>query len=113
MSSLNTPVEPSGPTLEVVALGGLREFGMNLMAFSFGETLVVVDAGVTFPESELPGVDLITPDLTYLQEHRHRIAGLHGPRGGLRERHTLESPPHEYPGQLARAHRLPHHQRGR
>ena len=76
MSSLDTPVEPSGPTLEVVALGGLREFGMNLMALSFGETLVVVDAGVTFPESELPGVDLITPDLTYLQEHRHRIAAL-------------------------------------
>jgi ribonuclease J len=76
MSSLNTPVEPTGPTLEVVALGGLREFGMNLMAVSFGETLVVVDAGVTFPESELPGVDLITPDLTYLQEHRHRIAAL-------------------------------------
>lgn len=77
MNSLDAPVEPStGPTLEVVALGGLREFGMNLMALSFGETLVVVDAGVTFPESELPGVDLITPDLTYLQEHRHRIAAL-------------------------------------
>jgi len=76
MSSLDTLVEPTGPTLEVVALGGLREFGMNLMALSFGETLVVVDAGVTFPESELPGVDLITPDLTYLQEHRHRIAAL-------------------------------------
>ncbi len=76
MNSLDAPVEPTGPTLEVVALGGLREFGMNLMALSFGETLVVVDAGVTFPESELPGVDLITPDLTYLQEHRHRIAAL-------------------------------------
>ena len=46
MSSLDAPVEPSGPTLEVVALGGLREFGMNLMALAFGETLIVVDAGV-------------------------------------------------------------------
>ncbi len=60
---------------------------MNLMALSFGETLVVVDAGVTFPESELLGVDLITPDLTYLQEHRHRSrAGSHararGPHRG-------------------------------
>jgi ribonuclease J len=76
MSSLDAPVESTGPTLEVVALGGLREFGMNLMALAFGETLIVVDAGVTFPEAELPGVDLIIPDLTYLQEHRHRVAAL-------------------------------------
>jgi ribonuclease J len=76
MNSPDALVEPAGPTLEVVALGGLREFGMNLMALAFGETLIVVDAGVTFPEAELPGVDLIIPDLTYLQEHRHRIAAL-------------------------------------
>ena len=49
------------PTLEVVALGGLREFGMNLMALSFGETCLVVDAGVSFPDFELLGVDLVIP----------------------------------------------------
>jgi ribonuclease J len=76
MSSLDPLVGPAGSTLEVVALGGLREFGMNLMALAFGDTLIVVDAGVTFPEAELPGVDLIIPDLTYLQEHRLRIAAL-------------------------------------
>jgi ribonuclease J len=76
MSSLDPLVEPTGPTLEVVALGGLREFGMNLMALAFGDTLIVVDAGITFPEAELPGVDLIIPDLTYLEEHRCRIAAL-------------------------------------
>lgn len=76
MSSLDPLVEPTGPTLEVVALGGLREFGMNLMAIAFGDTLIVVDAGVTFPEAELPGVDLIIPDLTYLEEHRCRVAAL-------------------------------------
>jgi ribonuclease J len=61
---------PSGPTIEVVALGGLREFGMNLMAFVCGGTCLVVDAGVSFPEGELLGVDLIIPDLTYLQQKR-------------------------------------------
>src|SRR5689334_3637206 len=76
MSSLDTLVEPSGPTVEVVALGGLREFGMNLMAIAYGDTLIVVDAGVMFPEAELPGVDLIIPDLTYLVEGRRRIAAL-------------------------------------
>jgi ribonuclease J len=60
----------SGPTIEVVALGGLREFGMNLMAFVCGETCLVVDAGVSFPEGELLGVDLIIPDLSYLQQKR-------------------------------------------
>jgi ribonuclease J len=57
-------------TLEVVALGGLREFGMNLMAISFGETCVVIDAGVSFPDVELLGIDLVIPDLTYLQQRR-------------------------------------------
>lgn len=54
--------------LEIVPLGGLREFGMNMMAVRYGETLVVIDAGVMFPEPELPGVDLIIPDCSYLQE---------------------------------------------
>jgi ribonuclease J len=56
--------------LEVVPLGGLREFGMNMMAVRYGDTLVVIDAGVMFPEPELPGVDLIIPDLSYLEETR-------------------------------------------
>src|SRR4051812_37771448 len=54
--------------LEVVALGGLGEFGMNMLALTWGETTIVVDAGVMFPDSELLGVDRIIPDLTYLQQ---------------------------------------------
>ena len=60
------------PLLEVVPLGGLGEFGMNMMAVAWGETLVVVDAGSMFPEPELLGVDLIIPDLTYLQQRQAR-----------------------------------------
>jgi ribonuclease J len=54
--------------LEVVALGGVGEFGMNMLALSWGETTIVVDAGVMFPDPELLGVDRIVPDLTYLQQ---------------------------------------------
>jgi len=54
--------------LEVVPLGGLGEFGMNMLALSWGETTIVVDAGVMFPDPELLGVDKIIPDLTYLQQ---------------------------------------------
>src|SRR5437764_12222419 len=61
--------------LEVVPLGGLGEFGMNMMAFSWGETTIVVDAGVMFPDPELLGVDRIIPDLTYLQQ-KGRVAAL-------------------------------------
>src|SRR5882724_10420094 len=54
--------------LEVVALGGLGEFGMNMLALTWGETTIVVDAGVMFPDPELLGVDRIIPDMTYLEQ---------------------------------------------
>src|SRR5213594_3220141 len=56
--------------LEIVALGGLGEFGMNMLALSWAETTIVVDARVMFPDPELLGVDRIIPDLTYLQQRR-------------------------------------------
>ena len=56
--------------LEVVSLGGLGEFGMNMLALSWDKTTIVIDAGVMFPDPELLGVDRIIPDLTYLQQKR-------------------------------------------
>jgi ribonuclease J len=61
--------------LEIVPLGGVGEFGMNMMALTFGETTIVIDAGVMFPDPELLGVDRIIPDLTYLQQ-KGRVAAL-------------------------------------
>src|SRR5712691_7372280 len=61
--------------LEVVSLGGLSEFGMNMLALTWGETTIVVDAGVMFPDPELLGVDLIIPDLSYLQQ-KGRVSAL-------------------------------------
>jgi ribonuclease J len=54
--------------LEVVPLGGVGEFGMNMLAVTWDQTTIVVDAGVMFPDPELLGVDRIIPDLTYLQQ---------------------------------------------
>src|SRR5437762_1668637 len=54
--------------VEIVPLGGLGEFGMNMLAVSCADTTIVVDAGVMFPDPELLGVDRIVPDLTYLQQ---------------------------------------------
>jgi len=61
--------------LEVVSLGGLGEFGMNMLALTWDETTIVVDAGVMFPDPEMVGVDRIIPDLTYLQQ-KGRVAAL-------------------------------------
>jgi ribonuclease J len=60
----------SNDALEIVPLGGVGEFGMNMMAVSCGDTTIVIDAGVMFPGPDLLGVDLIVPDLTYLQDRR-------------------------------------------
>ncbi len=59
--------------LRAIPLGGLGEFGMNIMVFECGDHLVVVDCGVMFPDAELPGVDIVIPDITYLRENRNRV----------------------------------------
>jgi ribonuclease J len=64
------------PALEVVPLGGLGEFGMNMMVVSYGDTAIVIDAGVMFPDPELLGVDLVIPDLTHLETLRPRASAL-------------------------------------
>jgi ribonuclease J len=66
---------PTGK-LQVVPLGGLGEFGMNCMAVRWGEDIIVIDAGLMFPEAELLGVDIVVPDISYLTENRHRVRAI-------------------------------------
>jgi ribonuclease J len=62
--------------LQVVPLGGLGEFGMNCMAIRWGDDIIVVDAGLMFPEAELLGVDIVVPDITYLLENRQHVRAI-------------------------------------
>ncbi len=66
----------SDKKLQVIPLGGLGEFGMHMMAMRYGDDIVVIDAGMMFPEAELLGVDIVTPDLTFLKEHRQHVRAL-------------------------------------
>jgi ribonuclease J len=66
---------PSGK-LHLVPLGGLGEFGMNCMAVRWGDDIIVIDAGMMFPESELLGVDIVVPDISYLLENRERVRAI-------------------------------------
>ena len=63
-------------TLEIVPLGGLGEFGMNMMAVSWEDTTILIDAGVMFPDPDQLGVDLIIPDLTYVEARRANVKAL-------------------------------------
>ncbi len=62
--------------LQIIPIGGLGEFGMNSMALRYGDDIIVVDAGMMFPESELLGVDIVTPDFAYLEQHASMVRGL-------------------------------------
>ncbi len=66
---------PSGK-LQVIPLGGLGEFGMNSMALRYNDEIIVIDAGMTFPDAELMGVDIVTPDFTYLIENKEKVRAL-------------------------------------
>src|SRR5690349_12369633 len=62
--------------LQVIPLGGLGEFGMNSMALRYGDDIIVIDAGMMFPDAELLGVDIVTPDFTYLEENASNVRAL-------------------------------------
>ena len=65
----------SGSKLKIIPLGGLEQIGMNITAFEYEERRVVVDCGLAFPEDDMPGIDLVIPDITYLKENISKVKG--------------------------------------
>ena len=62
--------------LRIIPLGGLGEIGKNMMAFEYNEAILVVDAGLMFPEQNMLGVDIVIPDVSYLVANRERVVGI-------------------------------------
>ena len=62
--------------VKVVFLGGVGEIGKNMTALECGDDIIIIDAGAIFPTEEMPGIDLVVPDLSYLIENKHKVRGL-------------------------------------
>ncbi|MCI9296068.1 MAG: ribonuclease J [Lachnospiraceae bacterium] len=61
--------------LKIIPLGGLDEIGMNITAFEYGDSIIVVDCGLSFPDDDMLGIDLVIPDITYLKENADKVKG--------------------------------------
>ena len=68
-------VQPAqnGQALSIIPLGGIGEIGLNMTVLEYGDDIIVIDAGLMFPDAEMLGVDIVIPDFSYLLENRHKI----------------------------------------
>ncbi len=62
--------------LRILPLGGVGEIGKNMMVMEYGDNLLIIDAGLMFPTAEMPGVDIVIPDMSYVRERSHKVRGI-------------------------------------
>ena len=62
--------------IRVIPIGGLGEIGKNITAIEYKEEIIVIDCGISFPDVDMYGVDLVIPDITYLLENKDRVKGI-------------------------------------
>ena len=67
--------QPAVEKVKIIPLGGLDKIGMNITAIEYGNTIVVVDCGMAFPEDDMPGIDKLIPDVSYLVENKDNVKG--------------------------------------
>ncbi|MDD2969875.1 MAG: ribonuclease J, partial [Lachnospiraceae bacterium] len=65
----------NGSKLKVIPIGGLEQIGLNITAFEYEDSIVVVDCGLSFPADDMLGIDLVIPDVTYLKDNIHKVKG--------------------------------------
>ena len=62
--------------LKIIPLGGLEHIGMNITAFEYEDSIIVVDCGLSFPADDMLGIDLVIPDISYLLENKDKVKGI-------------------------------------
>lgn len=68
-------VKKENEGVKVIPLGGLESIGMNITAFEYGDSIIVVDCGLSFPADDMLGIDLVIPDVTYLENNIDKVKG--------------------------------------